>query len=267
MAKEMIAYKPEIGLSKEVILNNFFDEDGRVIPARTNERFLKKYGFYEPLIERYSDSKSIMETLHRIVNDIEIRPVCKICGAEVTFNKITYFSTYCSRKCQNGDPEMKIINANSVSKALKEKYNEHGDEIISKRKKTLQEKYNVDSPFKVSDEKKENTLYKDITDMLIYNGISDEEFVCDVRNMHRKMNVDIFFINKKKLVILNTKYIFTDADKNRNEIIKQYSEKYGYKYIYIVKDMLYTDKERFRNILLHFYNDSLYIENPDELVV
>ena len=50
---------------------------------------------------RYSDSESYKETLRRIYLGIEIRPVCKICGAHVKFNGRNghiYLDT-CSKEC------------------------------------------------------------------------------------------------------------------------------------------------------------------------
>jgi len=78
-----------------------------------------------------------------------IKPKCKTCGKTLKFNH--GFTTFCSHKCSNADPEVLKKNRINVSKALAEAYKERGDEIKEKRMHTLQERYDIDvstsSPF------------------------------------------------------------------------------------------------------------------------
>ena len=92
-------------MTREQIINLFFKND-KIIAARTSEQYLRKHNYYNMLINYYSDSSSIRETLYRIYHNIDERPVCKICKKPVSFVINGYFATYCSRKCQNSDPEM-----------------------------------------------------------------------------------------------------------------------------------------------------------------
>ena len=49
----------------------------------------------EYLINRYKDSKSYKETIYRIKNNIETRPVCETCGGEVEFCRNGYLILFC----------------------------------------------------------------------------------------------------------------------------------------------------------------------------
>lgn len=122
----------------------FLDKNGKLIPQRMLEKYLRKHGLYEDIIKYYSDSTGISETIYRIVNDIDERPVCKICGQPVTY-RIGSFSTYCSKKCSNSDPAILQKNKEGVSKSLKKVYTERKEEILNKRSDTLKEKYNISS--------------------------------------------------------------------------------------------------------------------------
>lgn len=51
------------------------------------------------LENRFNDSKSIEETLYRIYNHIEERPVCIMCGKPVEFSSCVKFHKCCSEKC------------------------------------------------------------------------------------------------------------------------------------------------------------------------
>ena len=83
---------------------------------------------YEYLTNRYSDSSSLKETLYRIFNNIEVRPVCNICGNKLKFDN--GFKKFCSNRCAQLSNESK-----------------------EKRKKTCLERYGVDNYSKTSEYK------------------------------------------------------------------------------------------------------------------
>ena len=113
-------------MTKQEIINLFYKND-KIIAQRVNEKYLKKHNLYNILTNYYNDSNSIRETLYRIYNNIDIRPTCKICGKPVSFLITGKFATYCSKQCQNKDPEMLQKNREGVSKSLKKLYREKGD--------------------------------------------------------------------------------------------------------------------------------------------
>ena len=58
------------------------------------------------LYNRYSDSESIPETIYRIKNNIDIRPVCKHCGGHIIFCcPAKGYQVYCSNKCSCPDKD------------------------------------------------------------------------------------------------------------------------------------------------------------------
>ncbi|MBR6907791.1 hypothetical protein IKN40_04825, partial [bacterium] len=98
------------------------------------------------LNNRYNDSLSIKETLYRIKNNIEIRPICPICGNKLIFKDKDFFSTTCSKECTN---KLRLI---KIQQTLVNKYGvDNCQKIKSVHKKTKQtclEKYGVDNPAK-----------------------------------------------------------------------------------------------------------------------
>lgn len=135
------------------IIANLTDKSGNFIAQKINERYLKKIGYYEYLINRYNDNTTdkLIEILHRIKNDIDVVPRCKGCGNPVVYSRnVKGYPTYCSKKCANSDPEVLRKNAESVSKANKKAYEERKEEILQKRANTLKDitgKDNTGSPF------------------------------------------------------------------------------------------------------------------------
>ena len=149
-------------MTREEIIKIFYNENNKIIAQRTTKKYLTDHNYLDLLTNYYKDSTSIRETLYRIKNNIDIRPVCKICGKPVSFNTYGYFSTYCSKKCSNSDPIVLQKNKDNVSKSLKKAYQERGNEIKEKRKNSLFEHYgqNVTSPFAIQkiQEKSMNTI-------------------------------------------------------------------------------------------------------------
>ena len=132
--------------------------NGRKIERIYNYDNIKKY-----LDNRYNDSESYKETIRRIQYKIEIRPICKECGAKVKYtglkNKI--FQDFCSQECERKSK----ITQERIQKTCLERYgvtNGGGSkEALEKIKKTCQEKYGVDNVFylkEVQYKKKQSTL-------------------------------------------------------------------------------------------------------------
>ena len=140
-------------LDKEIV-DYVVSSNGRIMPARTNAAVLTKRGYYDYLMQRYSDNvtNSLSEIIYRLVHGIEVAPKCPECGKPVPFRNKGY-STWCSPKCRNNSEEVKKKNKEGVSNSLKRVYAERKDEIQSKRAETLRERYgesNNGTPFSVS---------------------------------------------------------------------------------------------------------------------
>lgn len=95
------------------------------------------------LKHRFDTFNSFTETIYRIRNNIEIQPICPICGKYIKFNK--GYSKTCSYSCQN-----KLRNSIvTLNTRVKEIYNVdnvwQSPEIKEKCKQSLLSKYGVDN--------------------------------------------------------------------------------------------------------------------------
>lgn len=141
----------------KILLKIFLTNSGR------SKYVLKKLNNY-PNIKEYLDnrfydySESYKEILDRIKFKIEIRPTCKLCGANVKYkgllNSQPTYKTYCSCSCAQKSEETrnkykeKCIQKYGVDNSFKDK------QIQEKKRKSLMDHYGVIVPSK-SDEIKE----------------------------------------------------------------------------------------------------------------
>ena len=80
--------------------------------------------------------------------------ICKMCGKPTRFNSITRgYSTYCSNKCINSDPEVKKKMADSARNTFLERYGVENisqlEEVKKKKEHTFQKKYGVSNVFQL----------------------------------------------------------------------------------------------------------------------
>lgn len=134
-------------MNYDKILDRIFFKDNRLNKStRTKFNKLKKKNYVnikKYIDNRYSDSLSERETLYRIHHNIEIRPVCKICGKSVKFQgRNIVFSIYCSHKCEKLDPE--------VNKKWKESCGESGTNR-EKAKQTMLNRYGYENAYQIPD--------------------------------------------------------------------------------------------------------------------
>ena len=92
-------------ITKQFILENLVKPNGKLNTGRLNKRYLIKLGIYNELLSYYIDSDSMRETIYRILNDLNDKPKCIICGKPVKFNGCG-FPKHCSSKCVNADPNV-----------------------------------------------------------------------------------------------------------------------------------------------------------------
>lgn len=111
---------------------------------------------YDYIINKYKDSKSIQESIYRILNNIEEVPKCR-CGNNLKFKSISKgYHEHCSNRCAQSDP--KIFN-----KVKQTKIKIYGENYISviqqKGRNTLKKHYGVEFALqrKESQQKAKNT--------------------------------------------------------------------------------------------------------------
>ena len=83
------------------IIDIFYTNKNKINSHLTNDTYLNKHlDIKQYLLNRYSDSLSIKETIYRIKNNIEIRPVCPVCGNNLKFlGGSKGFRNLCSVSC------------------------------------------------------------------------------------------------------------------------------------------------------------------------
>ena len=136
-----------INLDLEKIILNTIASNGKFVNARCTKAFLQKRGWLSYLVQRYIDNTAtdpkiqLREILYRLNNNIEIAPVCKICGNPIIFKDKEYAS-YCSQDCINKDPEVLAKNSKSNSETQRKRYAENHDEIVAKINESRPKTYN-----------------------------------------------------------------------------------------------------------------------------
>ena len=207
------------------ILNYTTNGTGKLIPARCSVNILEKHGYLEYLKTRYSDNTSeklwLRETLYRLLNNIDTPPVCKTCGNPVVFTNNSY-PTFCCPKCRNNDPEVLAKNKESVSKALKQKYQEDGDSIKEKRKNTLSERYgdsDSSSPFAIKDvqDKAKATIQERYgVDNILKLEENHKKSVSTLRqksvDLWKSRGLDIEYTNRNTIIIHNGCQVHGDIE-------------------------------------------------------
>lgn len=150
-------------ITDQEILSYFLKSNGHVNVQRLTN-ISEEYKEY--LVNRYTDSQSLRETIKRIQYNIEVRPVCVICGKPVKFlngKKNQLFNKTCCKEHAN------MLDGITVKKVLKDIYSDvnkkqeinnkiretcllkYGDEHYSNRSKareTCLQRYGVTSPLK-----------------------------------------------------------------------------------------------------------------------
>lgn len=150
-------------ITDQEILSYFLKSNGHVNVQRLN-KISDEYRNY--LENRYTDSQSLRETIKRIQYNIDVRPVCVICGKPVKFlngKKNQLFNKTCCKEHAN------MLDGITVKKVLKDIYSDvnkkqeinnkiretcllkYGDEHYSNRikaKETCLQRYGVTSPLK-----------------------------------------------------------------------------------------------------------------------
>ena len=133
---------------KEYLKKHLIKFHNKVFPKYIDKEIL------DYINNRYNDSESFKESVHRILFNIDIRPICR-CGNHLGFKSILkgYFN-HCSNSCAQSDPN---VFENAV-KLKREKYGTANN--YNKIKETNKIKYGVEYSFHRPEvlEKKANTM-------------------------------------------------------------------------------------------------------------
>ena len=217
-------------MNDEIIISILANSKGKTIGARLLEPWLKEHPEVKDyLINRYTDTDdntSFSEIFFRIKNHIETKPVCKVCGKPVKFQKGggLGYSVYCSGSCAAKDPDL-------IERKKKKCLEKYGTEWYSqtqdyrdKCKFTCQERYGVSSYTKLNEckEKIANTNLEKYGSSCSLHGKDIEEKVKRT-NLEKYGVENVFAAEEIKEKIINTnleKYGVTNYSKLESHKIK-----------------------------------------------
>lgn len=220
-------------VTDQIILDYFIKSNGHINVQRLTN-ISQEYKEY--LDNRYTDSQSLRETIKRIQYNIEVRPVCVICGKPVKFlngKKNQLFNKTCCKEHAN------MLDGITVKKVLKDIYSDvnkkqeinnkiratcllkYGDEHYSNRikaRETCLQRYGVTSPLKseiFKQKSKETCLQKYGIE---YTGQIPEKIEKTHKTCLEKYGVDsVFKVQKFRNQSLDTcikKYASNEDDIN-----------------------------------------------------
>lgn len=134
----------------ELIHKILIDNNGKIIPARTNKKYLEKTGLMNFINNSFDETYSIIEKIYCISKCITEKNKCE-CGKYTKFVNGNGYNRFCSKKCASNNIEILKKNSKSVSSSLKKTYELNHDAILNKRSLTIHKKFGVcvNTPFKI----------------------------------------------------------------------------------------------------------------------
>ena len=172
-------------MTDQDVIDFFIDKHrNKIIEARVSKKYLDRNAidYKNYLDSRYDDDfDKYSEIITRIYYRIDTKPICKICGKPLKFQKFTHpYGKWCSSKCQLSDPEFikwrtSVTQYDVITEKAKQtnlerygvewylqlnddKLKSGSDENIEKSKQTNLERYGVEYYFQSSDWKEKNKL-------------------------------------------------------------------------------------------------------------
>lgn len=255
---KLVEFSSENHNIKDYILTYLcFPGTTEMIAQRLLTNVLIKYNLLDVLENYYTDSSCIHETVYRIINDIDVRPVCKECGGPVSYSKQYHFAGFCSKKCQNSNTEMRVINSQAVSKALGTFWsNRQKEKIANAENITTKKKSYTNHP-------KRNFHYKDEFMNVIKNIMSELGFVLNHnylifnRNLLTPYTIDILLPFLDKGIIFSKRIIDSDKDKEIKDKILNEAEINEIEIIFIYEQLLFKKPEVVKQYITDFIDNNI----------
>ena len=216
--------------------------------GRTSEKYIAKHyaKFYKYLLDNYPVDINFYEKLYWYVHNINNYPLCPICHKRVNFISFSKgYYKYCSLKCSNNSPEVKIKKNNTI-------INNCGsiEESYKKRSKTTQDtlisKYgSIEESYKIRSEKaKQTNLERYGVENVMQNKLIQDK----VKQTNlKRYGVECTFHSKHQ------------QEKTRATMLEKYGVKFPQQNEYILKKSLKTKSSH----IIHKHNDIIkkYIKN------
>ena len=132
-------------INDEYIIQEFINNQKHINSSKCRDKWLQTHqDIYNYLINRYKDSKSISETIYRIYNNIECRPVCEYCGGELKYSN--GFRRFCSNACIQNSPAVQEKRANTCMERFGVDNAAKSEKITQQTKETNIKRYGVPVP-------------------------------------------------------------------------------------------------------------------------
>lgn len=252
---------------------NFFKEN------KLNNKFILDVVNY--LKNRYDDSLSLSETIARIFNKMENRPVCKECGKPLKYIALNHpFNLFCSKSCSNNNEDtknhlketcLKKYGVTNTAKAecVKRKYRDRMEEKYGKgiinafQVKSVIKKLEQTKIKKYGDKNYNNRIGAEKTCLKKY-GVSSTSQILDIRHKQqfRYKYKGISFDSKPEIAF----YIWLTDIKDILDIDFEYSPSKKFEYIFNDKKYFYIPDFRIENQYFelkgnHFFKNGKMI-NP-----
>lgn len=194
-------------MTDEKVLDYVLSKDrNRIIPFKINNDFFEKSGMKKYVLERFNDSDSIKESIYRIKERIEKRPVCKHCGGKVKYKgqktncSENRFAEFCSVSCSRKYHKSEKNNIQLTDELiLKDLVNENGTLNRNKSK----EKYLKEHGYK------DYLIHRYPTEEIHFvknKFISYSEIIYRMKNKIEKLPVCPFCGNPKFFISFNQGY-------------------------------------------------------------
>ena len=221
-------------ITDELIISKFI-KDNKLIATYSTLKWLNTHkDYYNYLINRFKDSESINETVYRIVNKLEKRPVCPICGKKLKYITFAYgFQKHCSVKCEMHDSQTyEKAKLNSMVKYGVDHYSKTA-EFKEKFRQTSLKKYGYDNPNKckqVQDKRIQTCKEK----YGVINVGQDEIIKQKIKNTHIQHHNCEHYTNSEKMQETQRNryggllYIETEQSKYRAKQLNDYKRLFGY---------------------------------------
>ena len=180
-------------IDDQYIKDKFFSKNGRVIKSRINNMTTEENNY---IVRRYDDSDSINESLFRIFNNIDIRPVCPICGGKLQFygRKKKPYNTHCSISCAAIDTAKRTYKERvekygcfiNIEKAVQTRKNREHYKDENKKKQTCLERYGNENYVNVEKRKKTCLEKYGVEEYLVSKDCNDKRIKKFGVNNYRK---------------------------------------------------------------------------------
>ena len=236
----------------------FFTLKDNINPSRTKEQFIERFETIKNyLINRYNDSDSYLETIYRIINNIENKPTCLNCHKPLQFHH-HHFRQYCSQKCIQNDELIKQKKVKTMSK-----HNITYNDILEKRNETCLKKFGTKHPSQLENikEKVKQTnikrfgvpytaqsktcLEKMKQTCLMKYGVEYNLQIPEIKKQVYETKKKNHTFNSSKVEILFTDYLIDKFDNNDIET-QYYSNKYPFNCDFFIKSLnLYIEIQGF----------------------